>query len=126
MKKLSKEQVEQLANLTAEVRVAEQDMHEARDEVNRLIRERLNAKIDEYNEVMVKVASFVEEIMSEMESFSEEQSEKWSESEAGSYYEDWKDEWAGIDTDALDHREDIDLGSDLADQLAEVSTEPNR
>jgi len=124
MKKLSKEQIEQLANLTAEVRLAGIELHNARDEANALILGKLNGKIDAYNEVMTKVNEFVEEITGAMAEYADSKDTSWSESEAGSNYEDWKDEWESIDTDELARVDEVEIESDLADVLEQVASEP--
>jgi len=124
MKKLDKEQIEQLANLTAEVRLAEAELTNARDEVNNLISGKLNGKIDAYNELMTKVNEFVEEITGAMAEYADSKDTSWSESEAGSYYEDWKDEWESIDTAEVDRVDEVELDTNLADVLEQVASEP--
>ena len=126
MKSLSKEQVEQLANLTAEVRMAEDDVTTVRDEINNLIMTKLNNKIDAYNEVVTKVAEFVDKITAEMENFAEDKGDVWSESDAGSNYQDWRAEWEGLDLGEIDRAEPVEAEADLADSLSELPTEPNR
>jgi len=125
MKKLSNEQIEQLANLTAEVRMAETELNNARDEVNNLISGKLNRKVNEYNELMTKVHEFTQDITDAMEEYTGEKGTEWSETEAGSHYEDWKDEWESVDCAELNYVDEVELDTNLADVLEQIASEPN-
>jgi len=126
MNSLRKNQVEQLANLTAKVRVAEDAVNLAVDEANSVILGKLNDMIDRYNEVVAEILEFVVDTTKEMENYMEEQNEAWSESDAGSAYMEWKDEWESIDLAEIERVDQIELEADLADSLSELATEPGK
>jgi len=124
MKNLSEKQVDKLAELTVKVRSAEDVLNILSDEVNRAI-SKLNAEINEYNRLKDEVGEFVEEVTSEIENYADNQSTEWSESDAGSNYEDWKNEWEGIDLDQIDRVEEVIVETTLTEALEGVATEPS-
>jgi chromosome segregation ATPase len=114
MKKLTKDQLAARDDLMKRLR-------EAGEHIAPAI-EAANAAIDAYNAILADVETWRDEIVGEMESYVEERSEKWHESDAASEYSDWKGEFEGLDAseiDALDIPE-----TELADNLEALPDQP--
>lgn len=73
--------------------------------------EELNAKIEE-------VGGWRDDLVGEMQSYYDERSEKWQESDAASEYDSWKSEFESLDCDAIsiDEPEAIELPDALEGQ----------
>jgi hypothetical protein len=54
------------------------------------------------------VEAFRDEIVSEMEYYASDRSDRWQKSERGQRHEAWKQEWEGLDVTALDAIDKID------------------
>ncbi len=52
----------------------------------------LTEAAEKYNEALATAREFIEDVVSEMSDYQSERSEKWTESDAGSAYENWTDE----------------------------------
>ncbi len=65
--------------------------------------EKLNANLNEARELR-------DEIVSDMENYTGERSEKWAESEAASTFADWQSAWEGLELDdvEIDEPEDVE------------------
>ena len=61
------------------------------------------------------------DIVSEMETYYDERSEKWQEGDAGSAYADWKGEWEGLDCATVDLVDEPDCS--LPDDLEQLPQE---
>src|SRR5262249_45903010 len=77
-------------------------------EINAAIEEKVNPAIEAYNEALMAATEFRDEIVSDMETYADERSDKWREGDAGSNYESWKGEWEGIDLGELNAIEEIE------------------
>src|SRR5262249_58803299 len=58
---------------------------------------KLNSAIENYNLVVSVVEAFRDEIVSEMEHYASDRSDRWQKSERGQRHEAWKQEWEGLD-----------------------------
>ena len=96
MKKLSKDQVTLRDELVASLQKAKDDVIEALGAVVGATAE-ANSKIEAYNTVLGDASSFAEEVAGEIESYIDERSEKWHESDAAQTYADWFRAWQGVD-----------------------------
>ena len=100
MKKLSKDQQKFRDDLVKR-------LDDALIGVNNAV-EKANAAIDEYNVIVADVESYRDEIVSEMETYFDERSDKWQEGDAGSAYSEWKGEWENLDCSAIDQVDEPD------------------
>jgi hypothetical protein len=114
MKRLSKDQLATRNELVKRLRDAAGAIETAIDTTNGVI--------DEYNAILADVESFRDEVVGEMETYYDERSEKWQETDAGSSYQDWKSQFEALDVDQLEQLELDDLK--LADDLEEFPDEP--
>jgi len=73
----------------------------------------LEAAITKHNEKLNEVREWCSEIVSDMESYVGERSDKWSESDAASEYEDWKQSFENLEV------EDVEI--EFPDELEQVS-----
>jgi hypothetical protein len=114
MKHLTKAQVATRDELIAALRGKDKAIDDAIieinnkiDEVNVLIEENLKPAIDDYNGALGDLEELRNEIVGQMDDYVNARSEKWSNSDAGSNYSSWKDEWEGIDMSPLDDIEPL-------------------
>jgi hypothetical protein len=117
MKRLSKDQLAARSELVTRLRAAAIKIETAIDETNSLI--------DEYNVVLDDVESFRDEVVSEMETYYDERSESWQESDAGNNYADWKGQYESLDANKLDELEAPDGLKVLTDELEELPEQPD-
>jgi hypothetical protein len=116
MKRLSKEQLAARDELVKRLRDAAEKIEDEIDNVN--------AIIEQYNHVLTDVETFRDEVVGEMETYYDERSEKWQETDAGSSYQDWKSQFEALDIDQLEQLELDDLR--LADDLEDFPEEPEK
>ena len=68
---------------------------------------------------------FRDEIVSEMEQYASDRSERWQKSERGQRHEAWKQEWEGLDVTALDAIDTIDEPEMAhANELESIQSQP--
>ena len=108
MKRLSKDQKQQRADLVTRLNDAAEAVRAALAAVNAEIAGKLNSAIENYNLVVSVVELFRDEIVSEMEHYASDRSDRWQKSERGQRHEAWKQEWEGLDVTALDAIDAID------------------
>ena len=97
MKRLSKDQKQQRADLVTRLNDAAEAVRAALAAVNAEIAGKLNSAIENYNLVVSVVEAFRDEIVSEMEHYASDRSDRWQKSERGQRHEAWKQEWEGLD-----------------------------
>ena len=122
MKKLGKDHVELRDKIVQKLNEQAIDIEKAIDEVNVLISEKVNPRIEEYNEILANFTAMKDEIITEMESYSDDKSDKWREGETGSAFLEWREAWEALeysDIDLIDTIENVDL-----DQGAEIGDAP--
>ena len=107
MKRLSKAQEQTRSELLERLRKAQSEMAAEVDKANEAVGA-VNAAIDSYNEALSDVETFRDEITGDMESYADERSDKWRDSDAGSNYDSWKSEWDNLDTSEVAHAEEIE------------------
>lgn len=105
MKKLSKTQLKERDKLTTDINEAHCDLEAAINAYNTAIGE-AKSKVEEaltaYNEKITAAREFCEQIVSDMESYEGDRSEKWADSDAGSAFADWKSEWENVQLDDVE------------------------
>jgi hypothetical protein len=103
-----KDQKKQRADLVTRLNDAAEAVRAALAAVNAEIAGKLNSAIENYNLVVSVVEAFRDEIVSEMEHYASDRSDRWQKSERGYRHEAWKQEWEGLDVTALDAIDAID------------------
>jgi hypothetical protein len=93
MKRLSKDQKQQRADLVTRLNDAAEAVRAALAAVNAEIAGKLNSAIENYDLVVSVVEAFRDEIVSEMEHYASDRSDRWQKSETGQRHEAWKQEW---------------------------------
>lgn len=66
-------------------------------------------KITEYNGILDELTTFRDEIVSQIDNYISDRSERWQETDAASNYEDWKQSWENLDLDNVDEPDELDL-----------------
>src|SRR5215813_4909828 len=93
--------------------------------VNAEIAGKLNSAIENYNLVVSVVEAFRDEIVSEMEHYASDRSDRWQKSERGHRHEAWKQKWEGLDVTALDAIDAIDEPEMAhANELESIQSQP--
>lgn len=104
MKRLSKTQIAERNDIVKRLGEAESHLSMVIDEFNGTL-ERLFAPIEAamsaVNDLRNEAAGFRDGIVSDMESYAGERSEKWQDSDAGNDFESWKGEWENIDFEEI-------------------------
>lgn len=114
MKKLNKTQLEAKSTHSSDLFDAHAALEEAINKYNTALEEAkdtVESAMSDFNEKAEAARSFCEEIVSEMENYEGERSDKWQESDAASSFQDWKGEWEGVSFDEcdLDFAEPLDV-----------------
>src|SRR5260370_7472778 len=125
MKRLSKDQKQQRADIVTRLNDAAEAVRAALAAVNADIAGKLNSAIENYNLVVSVVEAFRDEIMSEMEHYASDRSDRWQKSERSQRHEAWKQEWEGLDVTPLDAIDAIDrpeMGH--ANELESIQSQP--
>lgn len=63
--------------------------------------EQVTSALETYNEALSNAREFAEDIANNIESFYDEKSEKWQESDRGSAVRSMQEEWAALDTEEV-------------------------
>jgi hypothetical protein len=125
MKKLSKDQLKQHADIADRLGTARDALEAALEEcfaVTGVIGEAWVA----YQEAIVEAASFRDDLVRAMDDYAGERSDKWTESDAGSAYEEWKSEWENlaIEEGDMDPPDIDDIAVLTRAEFEELPTEP--
>lgn len=108
MRKISKKQYKEIEVLHNKMNALFEEynnkVNEIQDKIIDLIGEELNPVIDEFNENVSDLQNQVDEIYGELESYIEEKSDRWRESDKGEQYIEWSYEW-NVQYTQLDHCE---------------------
>jgi hypothetical protein len=119
--RLSKDQKQQRADLVTRLNDAAEAVRAALVAVNG----KLNSAIENYNLVVSVVEAFRDEIVSEMENYASDRSDRWQKSEKSHRHEAWKQEWEGLDVTALDAIDGIDEPEMAhANELESIRSQP--
>lgn len=121
MKKLNKTQLKQRDDIGTKINDAFSDLAKAIEKYNETInaaRSDVEAALTDYNAAIGEAASFRDDLVSEMDSYEGDRSEKWAETEAGEAFANWKSEWEGAELDEVE----IDFPEELEtpDNVQEV------
>ena len=126
MKELTKEQIIERNALVDKLREDADYIDKMLDSVNREIFDRLNPAIQSYNDTLEEAKKFVDNLVDQMNSYKEDQPERWTESTMGVAFADWTDEWEAIDLDPIPDAEPLDpIHADHADYIENAQTEPS-
>jgi hypothetical protein len=134
MKKLSNAQITQKESLRDSLEAAHKEVNSYLDEVNEAIRlangriDDLNRLIGVYNDVVADVEMWRDEISGDIESYMDERSEKWQESDKADYYRSWKEEFDNLTVERIEEIEEIEeIGSfeeeALVEELSNINDE---
>jgi DNA repair exonuclease SbcCD ATPase subunit len=118
MKKISKDQIKRRDELQGKLQSLMADLETACEAYNETLREKWSAIDDAlgaYNEAIGEVNEWQKEIASDIQSYMDDRSEKWLESDKASEYESWREEFEDeIEEVTLEQPEELDT-SDLED-----------
>jgi regulator of replication initiation timing len=114
MKKLTKEFLTDRDDLLKKLIAARDDLEEAVNEFNEkldALKQNLQEKVEDYNNTLNHLESWRDEVVSAMENYRDERSEKWHESSVGQAYDDWISEYQNIELDEIevDMPDDVDI-----------------
>src|SRR3974390_1904395 len=121
MKRLSKAQISELDTHVEKLGKAYAQVEEAWREFEAAHQEVASA-VEAYNDAVQEAVGWRDDIVSQMQEYYDERSEKWQEGEAGEQYQAWIDEWesASIEEE-LECPELSELSEvDHADNLGEL------
>ena len=98
MKKVNKKQYAEIEKLHSKLKSLYDQYNEkvadVQDKIIDLINDELNSFIDEFNENVSDLQNQVDEVYGETESYIDEKSDKWKESDKGEMYIEWSNEWS--------------------------------
>jgi uncharacterized protein YukE len=124
VKKLSKDDKSRRDEIIGDFKRKWADVDEQAAVVQQEI-DKLNEKIALYNGVIDEAHGFRDDMISAMDDYIGERSEKWADGDAGQAYSSWYDEWQGFDPVEVDAVEDFDLEEpDHADVLEALPEQP--
>jgi DNA anti-recombination protein RmuC len=122
MKALSKKDAKRKAELVGEIQDKATELSTAvakfNDELAKL-REDLTATVNDYNEAVQAAEEFRADMLSQMQSYFDEKSEKWQEGEAGQAYQQWINDWDGTPLTQVD----LEMPDDISEPSDEASAE---
>jgi len=130
MKALSKDQSKQKGTLIDDIRTAHAELGTAVIEYNAAMekaKDEVQGKLNALNEKLQEAGEWVGGITSDMQSYYDEKSERWQESEPGQNYSSWKEDHESLSFDEveIDFPEDLELPDcGVADELDGLSDEP--
>jgi len=127
MKKLTKDQLARHAQLCTDLASDWEDLEAAVKQYNEKVavaHSELQAVVETFNKRVAEANEFVEEVHSEQESFFDEKSERWQESDAGSAYQDWMTQWGDkvVEEVELDWPPEFDVDVDI-ESFGQLETE---
>jgi coenzyme F420-reducing hydrogenase alpha subunit len=129
MKALSKEQEQERTKLLEQLRKEDELLRAAIEEVNELIEQKVNSRVATMNGILSNMAALKDEVTEAQTDYYDERSEKWQESDAGSTYNDWKNEWDVVDlpdeVEPYEPLEETDVFTDAADEFENLPSSPD-
>lgn len=114
MKKLNKDQIAARDAHSTAINDAHSDLDDAINRFNALVEEAKGAvesATETYNQALDNARTFCAEIVSLMEDYEGERSDKWQESDAASNFQDWKSEWENVDLEDFEPEFPEELGA---------------
>lgn len=127
MKALAKEQRRRVEEVAERLRTARTALDNEIEIYNAALNKAwtdLNAKLETYNEAARDAKELAEEVHSDLENFHDERSEKWQESDAGSAFRSWVEEWGNASFDDADRDEPVELDLDQEDYAEALESLP--
>ncbi len=115
MLRLSKKQQSELAELESNCYLEASNLETAIATFNQTLgaaKEKLEEDQQKYNDELEKLRDFRDGIVSEMDDYIADRSEKWQEGERGQNYVSWKDEWEQLDLEPIELSLPDELDSD--------------
>lgn len=111
--------------LFAKLDTAKEGIEKIEIQINALIERELSYAVVRYNDAISECVEFRDEVVTKMNEYIEERPEAWGESDAGSSYVEWKDEWECIELEPLDVVESIiAVEGDTPTDFGNLDTEP--
>jgi hypothetical protein len=125
MKKLSKQDIARRDAIIKKLADASSRLAAEHEALSAAV-DKFNERIDAYNEQLEEARGFAEDMVSEIDSYMSDRSERWQDGDTGQAYSDWKSEWENVALDELEHVEVPELPStDHGDALDQAPEEPN-
>ena len=127
MKRLSKEQLKKHADLSAELHDAHEELDGAIKQFNETVATayaKLETFVETFNSKVADANAFIEEVHSEQESYADDKSDRWRESDAGAAYDDWMSEWdQAVDEVQLEDQPELDMTEVEIEAFDQLPTE---
>lgn len=125
MQKLSSADRKRRDGYAQRIRDSAADLSASFDELISAI-EKFNGEIDQHNELLNEVRGWRDDLVSEIDQFMSEKSEKWLDGDRGQAVSEWKDEIENLDLDDLEpiERPEQPEAETAADTLDQMSEEP--
>lgn len=124
MKKINDKDLKTRDELVSLLRTKAERVHDLVQEANEAI-ERVNEAIVEYNDTVRDANNWCQDLVSQMETYRDERSVKWHDSDTGQQYDSWMQVWSE-ELNEADEFNDIDAPSmDAADELEQRTSTPD-
>jgi hypothetical protein len=107
MKKLRREYVKRIEEITEALRAAADVVNEKCGEVNDAVGD-YNTAIDSYNAVLEDARDLQGEITASMDEYDSDRSDKWQDSKAGHLFKAWQADWADLDFEDLPNADEVE------------------
>ena len=82
-----------------------------------------NEQVYAYNELLEQASNLRDEIVSDQETYYEERSDTWQQGDKGEAHQEWSDEWAGADLEAVEEIDEFEV--EHPQTLSDLPHEPN-
>jgi len=115
MKSITAAHRKQLRALTHHLEVRGDEVHSASLHYNE--------QVYAYNELLERASNLRDEIVSDQETYYEERSERWQQGDKGEAHQEWSDEWAGADLEAVEEIDEFEV--EHPQTLSDLPHEPN-
>lgn len=105
MKKLNKTQLKRRDAIGTAINDAHATLAVAIGKYNAQLlsmQQEVDGAVEEYNEALSQARDFRDEVVSEMEDYAGDKSEKWTDSDAGTAFSDWKSEWEQVELEDVE------------------------
>jgi chromosome segregation ATPase len=133
MKKLSAGQITTRDKHAEDIRNAQTELNEVIEKYNAVLEEHkanIETALTAFNEKLTAAREWRDEIVSDIDSYVGDRSEKWQESDAASAYEEWKSAYENLEMDDVEIDElpePLDLIEvSTPDDLEALETAPER
>lgn len=130
MKKLARSRQNEMSRIQERLREAAAGLEEAVGTANEAISQAHRSLVeaaDAYNEAVEEAEAFRDDVVSEMEGYADERSEKWRDSDRGQAYESWMNQWRELGFDKAEFDEPADFWVPtfgIPDELEQLPLDP--